>query len=135
MSKSKRNRRRGAAAVEFAVVAPLFILLLFAIIEFGRAMMVQQMLTNATREGARQAALPDATAAAVKTAVVDFLNDSSIVVPEGHVTITPDPATAFNNEQITVSVFVPYNQVSWIPGSFMSGNLQATTKMRSERLE
>jgi Flp pilus assembly protein TadG len=41
--------------VEFALVAPIFVLLLFSIIEFGRAIYVVEMLNNAAREGARYA--------------------------------------------------------------------------------
>ena len=36
-----RRNRRGAAVVEFAIVAPLFFLMIFGMIEFGRAIMVQ----------------------------------------------------------------------------------------------
>jgi Flp pilus assembly protein TadG len=46
---------RGAAAVEFALISPLLFLLLFGIIEFGRAWNVRQTLTDAAREGARVA--------------------------------------------------------------------------------
>ena len=136
MSIRKRTERNGAAAVEFALVAPLFFLLLLGIVEFGRAMMVQQVMTNATREGARHAALPGATISSVKTTVVNSLSASSIKVTADHVAVTPDPSTAFDNEQITVAVNVPYGDVSWIPGSFLKGKtLQASTKMRSERFE
>ena len=48
-------RRRGQALVEFALVAPVFFLLLFSIVEFGRAMYYVQILNNAAREGARYA--------------------------------------------------------------------------------
>jgi hypothetical protein len=58
---SRPNRRRGAAVVEFAVIAPLFFMMVFGIIEFGRALMVQQILTNASREGARRAIVEGAT--------------------------------------------------------------------------
>ncbi len=47
--------RCGAAAVEFAIVAPVFFLLVIGMIEIGRALMVQQVLINASRVGARQA--------------------------------------------------------------------------------
>lgn len=50
-----RRRRRGQALVEFALVAPIFILTLLALIEFGRAVYSVQMLHNAAREGARYA--------------------------------------------------------------------------------
>src|SRR5205823_8867626 len=41
-----RRNRRAAAAVEFAVVAPVFFLLVFGMIEYGRMVMVQQVITN-----------------------------------------------------------------------------------------
>ena len=46
---------RGQALVEFALVAPMLVLLLLSIIEFGRAVYYVQMLDNAAREGARYA--------------------------------------------------------------------------------
>jgi Flp pilus assembly protein TadG len=48
---------RGAAAVEFALLLPLLLLLVFGIIDFGRAINAQITLTQAAREGARLAAL------------------------------------------------------------------------------
>ena len=47
------NNENGASVVEFAVVLPLLLLLLFGIIEFGIILFDQAMLTNASREGAR----------------------------------------------------------------------------------
>jgi len=51
------NRDRGAAMVEFALLLPLLLLLLFGIIDFGRALNAQITITQAAREGARLAAL------------------------------------------------------------------------------
>lgn len=48
-------RSSGQALVEFALVAPMFLILLFAIIEGGRFVFYYEMLNNATREGARYA--------------------------------------------------------------------------------
>jgi TadE-like protein len=50
-----RARRRGQATAEFALVAPIFFFMLFAIIDFGRYMYYVQILNNAAREGARYA--------------------------------------------------------------------------------
>jgi Flp pilus assembly protein TadG len=50
-----RPGRVGQALVEFALVAPVFFLLLFAIIEAGRFILYYETLNNATREGARYA--------------------------------------------------------------------------------
>ena len=49
--------QRGQGLVEFAIVAPLFLILIFAIVEGALVMNAQALLDNATREGARGAAL------------------------------------------------------------------------------
>lgn len=51
------GKDRGAAAVEFALLLPLLLLLLFGIIDFGRALNAQITITQAAREGARLVAL------------------------------------------------------------------------------
>jgi len=48
---------RGAAAVEFALLLPLLLLIVFGIIDFGRALNAQITITQAAREGARLDAL------------------------------------------------------------------------------
>lgn len=48
---------RGAAAVEMALVLPLLLLVLFGLIDFGRAFNAQMQLTQAAREGVRVVAL------------------------------------------------------------------------------
>ena len=50
-----RHRRRGQALAEFALVAPIFFLMLLAVIEAGRFIFHYEMLGNATRDGARYA--------------------------------------------------------------------------------
>ena len=50
-----RARSGGQALVEFSLVAPLFFLLLLAVIEGGRFIFYYEILHNATREGARYA--------------------------------------------------------------------------------
>ncbi len=58
-----RARDRGAAAVEFALCLPLLLLIVFGIIDFGRALNAQITLTQAAREGVRLAALGYSNAA------------------------------------------------------------------------
>jgi Flp pilus assembly protein TadG len=53
----KTPRDRGAAAVEFALLFPVLLLIVFGIIDFGRALNAQITLTQAAREGARLAAV------------------------------------------------------------------------------
>ena len=111
-----RERRRGAAAAEFAVVLPVFVLLIFGILEFGRMIMVQQILTNASREGARLACIDGSTESNVQTAVTEFLTNASVT----GVTVTCTPSTlssATPGSQITVQTSVPVDQVSWVASS------------------
>ena len=53
---------RGAAAVEFALILPVLLLLVLGLIEFGRVYNVQISLTNAAREGARTMAIQNSPA-------------------------------------------------------------------------
>ncbi|GAB2764900.1 TadE/TadG family type IV pilus assembly protein [Sinomonas soli] len=62
------DSERGAAAVEFAIVLPVLLVLLLGIIDFGRAFSAQQTLTYAAREGARTMALGQGTTAALSAA-------------------------------------------------------------------
>jgi len=130
-----RINRQGAAAVEFALVAPLFFLMVFGMIEFGRMIMVQQVITNASREGARIAVLDSQTPTASQ--VVDYLESAGI---SGEiVTINPaEPTSAAYGEPVTVTVQVPFGSVSWLPTPmFISANtnLTASTVMRRETVE
>lgn len=58
-----RKTEAGQALVEFTLILPLFLLLLFALVDFGRGFYTWLLVTNAAREGARIAAVqsPDAT--------------------------------------------------------------------------
>ncbi len=67
MARSHRFRHRartgeeGQALVEFALIAPILILLVVGIFEFARAWQAYQVLTDAAREGARNAVIDDAS--------------------------------------------------------------------------
>jgi Flp pilus assembly protein TadG len=54
-SKRLLRKERGGVAVEFAILLPVFMLLLFGVIDFGHAFYLQQVVTSASREGARYA--------------------------------------------------------------------------------
>lgn len=56
-----RGRRSGQAIVEFALIAPLLLMLVLGIVEFGRAWNVLQVLTDAARAGARTAVIANPT--------------------------------------------------------------------------
>jgi len=128
-----RRKRTGAAAVEFALVAPVFFLLVLGMVEVGRAVMVQQVLTNASREGARRAVLDGATATQVSSFVTSYLTNASVsgatvTFPQGN------PEAAGYGAPVEVSVSVPFGQVSWVPAPMYLGGqtLSASTIMRRE---
>ncbi|MFT5527356.1 MAG: Flp pilus assembly protein TadG [Pirellulaceae bacterium] len=127
------KQRRGVAAVEMAIAMPLLIMLIFGMIEIGRALMVQQVLTNASREGARVAVTGGATAETVTAAVEAYAN--SIINAEVSVAITPAyPSLAASGTPITVEVSVDYVDVGWLPtpGYLQDAELKASSVMRRE---
>lgn len=127
-------RRTGAALVEFAVVAPVMILFTMGMIDIGRMTMVKQMLVNASREGARQATLMDASNASVTQLIVQQLKSSGI---DATVQTVPASITsAAPGATISVTVSAKADQVSWTKASmFMAGKtLTASTSMRRESL-
>lgn len=68
------KQERGAAAVEFALILPLLVVLLFGIIEFSILFYNKAMITNASREGARAGIVynfPNRPSAADITSVVN----------------------------------------------------------------
>jgi Flp pilus assembly protein TadG len=128
----RRSRRLGASATEFAVVAPIFFLMIIGFIEFGRALMVQQVLVNASRVGAREAVTTSATTTGVTTAVEQYT--AGVAVPGVSVSVTPNPASAAPGTTITVTTSVPFTSVSWMASPWFLGGktLTASSKMRKE---
>jgi Flp pilus assembly protein TadG len=125
-------RSRGAAAVEFALVAPVFFLVVIGMIEVGRALMVQQALTNASRAGAREAALLATSQEAVLAMVHQYAANMGIVGADA--TVSPNPASAVAGTEITVVASIGFNEVSWLPTPWILGGatLSASTTMRKE---
>lgn len=130
-----RHKRRGAAAVEMAMVAPLFLLIIFSLVEFGRTFMVQQMMVNAAREGARAAVLEGSTEDDVKDVVEDYLEATSVEILRENIAVSTDPETAADGDAITVTIVVPYADISWLPNPrFLADvDLQSAAVMRAER--
>jgi Flp pilus assembly protein TadG len=113
--------------------------MIFGMIEFGRAIMVQQILTNASREGARVAVLDSLTPTAgqVSTTVTTYLQNAGIT--GATVTITPtEPTSAGYGEPVTVRVQIPFSRVSWLPTPWFlksTAQLKASTVMRRETVK
>jgi Flp pilus assembly protein TadG len=124
-----------------AMVLPIFVTVTLGIVEFGRAMMVAQLVTNAAREGARLGCLDGTTNAEVTQTVSDFLVTATSVAP-GDINVTPaagnlNPnnqiASALVRDQVNVRVEIPFDKVSLVSGSYLTGsNLVGDATMRHE---
>ncbi len=139
------TRRLGAATVEMAIVLPIFFMVVMGIVEFGRAMMVGQLITNAARFGARESSVDGATNATVTTAIKAFVSDS-VGVSQADITVdivvnpgagNPDPNDLLSAAQpkdiCQVTVKVPYDKVGYIAGRYLSGTeLKGQCIMRHE---
>src|SRR4051812_11268659 len=131
-----RKARKGASAVEMAIVAPVFVALILGQIETARLGMVSQLLTTAARDGCRVAVIPGATQSSVQARVETVLAGSGISV--GTVTPTcPSPYSwddAPRGTPITVSLSVSYSSVSWLGTPFFLKNatVSAAATLSSE---
>ena len=100
---------RGTAILETALTLPLLLFLGVGIVEFGRAYETSQVITNAAREGARVAVLPNQAADAVDTRVRQYLNvggllsDSSVGVAVTPVTVATGAASTAPASQVTIT--------------------------------
>lgn len=141
----RQRTQRGAAALEFALIVPILISLVFGIADFGWAINRDTLVNNAAREGAREGSLnPDATA--IATTVRQSLSDvEAIGTSPSRITVTvtcrkPDESacTSFATDAVsggTVIVTVALNH-SWITpvgSTFGDGIiLRKTVEMRIE---
>ena len=134
-----RDTRRGAAMVEMALVLPLFILLAFSIVEFGRAMMASQLVTNAARDGARLAAIDGSTNQQVRDAVLEFLelslgpNSSSASITIEVNGAASEVANCSPGDMCTITVSIPYSEITLTRAQFLdSTNIVGHCAMRRE---
>ena len=137
-------RRKGAATVEFALVLPVFFIVVFGMIDFGRAMMMSQVVQNASREGARLASTDGATAQMVNDHVSDYL-EGALGVSADEITIAIEieagPGNSAPNgvddaspgDKCTVQVQIPYNEIALFQSSyFNNARLRGYATMRRE---
>lgn len=103
MKNQLANRRRGAAAVEFAVTAPILFAFLFAAMEFGLANMMFHTTEAAAYEAARVAMIPGATAQEADTAARRVLATARVFVADIQIAPT-DLQTETDTVAVTISV-------------------------------
>jgi len=118
LSRSRKARDRGTAAVEFALVLPVLLLIVFGIIDFGRALNAQIVLTGAAREGVRLAALgyPDAAIQARVAAAAPDLSGVTVTVAASCPPGAGPTADAEVNVSYSFSFITPIGAVAGLVG-------------------
>ena len=78
----KASNQKGASAIEFAIILPVLVVLLFGALEYGLAMYNKQVITNAGREGARAGIAGDG-ATDIDGIVKDYCNGRLMTWADG----------------------------------------------------
>ncbi|MCY2993640.1 MAG: pilus assembly protein [Planctomycetota bacterium] len=118
MTRQRRGRRSGAAAVEFAAVAPLVFLFFFAAFEFARMNMLRHTVEMAAFEGARCGIVPGATAMEAWERANGIL--SVVGAREATINVTPD-VIDLQTKEVTVRIQVPLDANAWVTPYLLRG--------------
>lgn len=130
--------RAGSELIEFAVVLPLLLILMFGVVDFSLALYDKAVVTNASREGARAAIVattPRPDLAKVQGVVTDYCSTYLINFGGAAPTVTvPTGLGGGSGDPLTVQVEYYYNfaVISKLIPSLGSLNLTSTTVMRLE---
>ena len=129
----RKNGEKGQALVEFTLLVPIFLLLLFAIVDFGMGFYSWITVTNAAREGARLGVVL-ATEQQIEDRVyqaADLPNEST------QMTVTVTNAQGQPGESVVVKVDYDYDLITPLAGivSFVSGNVLGPTLTFSSTAE
>lgn len=131
-NKRRRAREVGQSLAEFAIVVPIFLILVFGIVDFSLGLKAWLTVTNASREGARVLVLGQ-TCSQVTTATD---NVAASLHPQVTVTITPSTCTGVTGDAMSVTVTYKYTSVTPL-GHFaqlLTGpiTMSSTSTMRHE---
>ena len=130
MKQAHRSSERGATLVEFAILAPFLILLVFGIIDFGWAMGTYNDVYHGAREAARHAAVNAGDEIAMGTMACN-----SMTIANGATVTFTDSATGAVGEQAVVSVTAPLSSISGLSltSVFLPPDLTSTVRIRLEQ--
>jgi len=110
------NATRGTAAIEFAIVLPLLLAIVFGIIEFGAVLYNQAVITNASREAARFSAAfytNPANATAAQPTCADVQNYVVSYVNTYFLSFT---SSSFNASNVSCPTTTPYHDYTGLAG-------------------
>lgn len=116
----RATQREGAAAVEFALVAPILFLLFFAALEFTRVAMIRHTADNAVYEACRVGIIPGATSSEVRQRALDVM--STIGVSSVSVNVEPSKIDR-DTDEVRVSIQISLDDNSYVPPQFFQGDI------------
>lgn len=96
--------QRGAAAVEFALVAIVFFMLLIGIVEMGRVLFTWNAISEATRYGARVAVVCPLYDPAILSRMQKVLPTESLSMENVSISYSPSGCSVSTCQQVTVSI-------------------------------
>lgn len=105
-------RERGAAAIEFALILPLLLLVLAGIIDMGRLFYAQVVTSNAAREGARMSAI-GYTDGEVRSRIQSWELGQSLFSPSAP-QVTIQNLCATSPADVDTTVTIVYRDFDWI---------------------
>jgi Flp pilus assembly protein TadG len=127
------KREDGQAAVEFALIAPLLVVILLAVIQVGVAFHDYVTLTDAARAGARQAIVARFSGGTLTDAQQAVRNSAGDLDQSQLGVSVTDPTWDTAGSLVTVTATYPYSiNIPLLGLSLMSGNLTATAQERLE---
>lgn len=123
----------GQAFAEFAIGAIVFFIIIFGVLDLGRAVLEYNLLANSAREGARTAVIQSYT----NTQVIDqAVNTSGGFISSGDVTISGSRTCSSDPcPSVTVTVQHTFNPVTPLIGTLIGGSItmSASSTMVVER--
>ena len=131
--RSRTRGEKGQALAEFALLAPIFLILVFAIVDFGMGFYSWITVTNSAREGARLG-----TVAATEQQIKDRVYQTADLPDEAaNMTVTVTNAQGPSGESVVVQVDYDYDLITPLAGlvQFVSGNIIGPTLTISSTAE
>jgi Flp pilus assembly protein TadG len=127
-----REPRRGAAVVEFAMIAPLLVFVILGIFEISRGFIVKQTLSDAARKACRTGILPGTSTTTIQNEVNEILTDNGLTPSDATITVavngssTTDASSAQQGDKISVKVAIPVAKTFWLTTLFLpSANVES----------
>ncbi len=123
------RRRDGVSSVEFAIVGPVLLLIMFGTISFGSVLYTHNNMINAAREAARRMAVGDLNTTEAEAYATNYLANMGVTF-----TVDAQDPSLLDPDDVSVDISVPASDVALVnfPGIFDGRTLSVTVTMLRE---